>query len=77
MHVRFRVPLVDAVSAMPLKELAALARMLVDITAARSQIAATETGTVGGDIRVATITRHAGLLWQRPADIHMGRQAWI
>lgn len=56
-------PLRDAVGALPPAELAKLARTLVSLAAFRSSVAADETGTVGGAIRVATITKHGGVEW--------------
>lgn len=63
LHYEFRAPLMDAVAALPTRELAGLSRSLVSLAAFRSQLAADETGSVGGEIRVAVLTKHGGVAW--------------
>ncbi len=59
----FQNPMLSAVAALPTPELAVLTRTLVSLTAFRSQLAADETGTVGGDIRVGMVTKFEGFRW--------------
>lgn len=61
LHQEFRAPLMDAVAVLPTRELAGLSRTLVSLAAFRSQLAVDETGSVGGEIRVAVLTKHGGV----------------
>lgn len=61
---QFQQPLMTAVSALPTRELSTFARAAVNLAAFRSQLAADQTGTVGGEIRVAEITKYGGLVWR-------------
>lgn len=61
LHQEFRAPLMDAVAGLPTRELAGLSRTLVSLAAFRSQLALDQTGSVGGEIRVAVLTKHGGV----------------
>lgn len=61
LHQEFRAPLLDAVAGLPTRELAGLSRTLVSLAAFRSQLALDQTGSVGGEIRVAVLTKHGGV----------------
>lgn len=51
-------PLLDAVAGLPTRELAGLSRTLVSLAAFRSQLALDQAGSVGGEMRVAVLTKH-------------------
>lgn len=63
LHEQFRAPLMEAVAGLPTRELANLSRMLVSLTAFRSQLSVAETGSVGGEVKVAVLTKHGGVKW--------------
>ncbi|MDQ8176969.1 MAG: hypothetical protein P3A58_06315 [Gemmatimonadota bacterium] len=63
LHREFRAPLMDAVAGLPTRELAGLSRTLVSLAAFRSQLALDQTGSVGGEIRVAVLTKNGGVQW--------------
>lgn len=56
-------PLLEAVGALPPNELATLSGTLVSLAAFRSGIATNDTGSIGGEVKVATITKHGGFSW--------------
>lgn len=58
-------PLEEAAAALPVDELASLAHTLVSLAAFRSRLSVTESGSVGGELRVCTITKHQGFRWVR------------
>jgi hypothetical protein len=60
----FVQPLRQAISALPVADLAAVAKSLVELQALR-QTTTAELGTVGGPIDVATISRDEGFRWIR------------
>jgi len=63
LHTESRAPLMEAVAALPTRELAGLCRTLVSVAAFRSQLSVDESGSVGGEIRVAVLTKHGGVQW--------------
>jgi hypothetical protein len=63
LHEEFRAPVMEAVAALPPRELAGLSRTLVSLAAFRSQLSVDDNGSVGGEIRVAVLTKHGGVQW--------------
>lgn len=59
-------PLKEAAAVLPVDELASLAQTLVSLAAFRSRLSVTESGSVGGELRVCTITKHQGFRWRLP-----------
>jgi len=61
-HERHIQPILDAVSALPKDELAAMAESLVNLTSFKRRIS-TDAETVGGHIDVAVISKGDGFIW--------------
>jgi hypothetical protein len=66
---KYTAPLIAAVSALPRYELAKLAEALVNLTAFRARMSATEDETVGGPIDVAVISKGDGFVWVKKKDL--------
>ena len=59
----FAFPITSSVSHLPKEELAAMAESLVNLTSFRQKISLGTSGTVGGDIDVAVISKGDGFIW--------------
>lgn len=62
-HREYELPLMRSVASLPLRPQAVLAHALVYLTAFRCTISCNNHGSVGGDVRVATISRDKGFHW--------------
>ncbi len=62
-------PLIEAVAALPLNDLSALAESLISLTAFRARMSANEEETVGGDVDVAVLSKGDGFVWVRKKDL--------
>jgi hypothetical protein len=62
-------PLIDAVAALPLNDLASLAESLISLTAFRARMSVNEEETVGGDVDVAVLSKGDGFVWVRKKEL--------
>ena len=65
-------PLVSALAALPISELASLAEALVNLSVFKAKMSTDETSTIGGEIDVAVISKSEGFVWVKRKAL-MGR----